>query len=165
MLPGQVAEGWYRRPTNGVVACRETLARQPGGWFQSSPASEPIAGLHRSGGFLHREHTLRRVLMWKSISGAFTVSFRFFTRALSPSAPTPIFSLSSPFLALRSLSIDTQNWVRSAVVTYERVLHKCERDTYDQSARLSSFRISFVRVKGCEFEYNWRDKKPKEIHA
>lgn len=147
MLPGQVAEGWCRRSTNGIVACRETLARQPGGWFQSSSASEPIAGLHRSGGFLHREHTLRRVLMWKSISGAFTVSFRFFTRVLSL-YPHSIFSLSSASLvALRSLPIDTQNWVRSVIATYGRVLHKCERDTYDQSAWSSSFRSLFARVK------------------
>lgn len=159
MLPGQVAEGWYRRPTNGVVACRETLARQPGGWFQSSQASEPIAGLHRSGGFLHREHTLRRVLMWKSISGAFTVSFRFFTRAPSL-CPRPIFSLSSPSLvALRSLPIDTQNWVRSAVATYGRVLHKCERDTYminQFDCPLLGACLIEQKTEGCEFEYNWK---------
>lgn len=64
----------------------QCLEDRPGtpsrGLISTHLVRRPIGSLHRSGSFLHREHTLRRVLMRNGISGAFIVSFRFFFLSL-----------------------------------------------------------------------------------
>lgn len=68
--------------------------------------------------FLHRVHTLLRVLMWKGISGAFTVSFRFFSFSLSlfrQFQPTSLVVLSWFASSLNIAISDIRNWVRSIV--------------------------------------------------
>lgn len=79
----------------------------------------PIGSLHRSGSFLHREHTLRRVLMRNGISGAFIVSFRFFFLSLFL-FPLPLanFSPLSRWVYPSSwftVYVDTRKWVRSVL--------------------------------------------------
>lgn len=74
---------WTNRVTVSGGSAQNTVE---GVDFDPPPPTNRIAPSIR--GFLHREHTLRRVLMRNGISGAFTVSFRFFSFSLFLSLPS-----------------------------------------------------------------------------
>lgn len=101
----------------------QCLEDRPGtpsrGLISTHLVRRPIGSLHRSGSFLHREHTLRRVLMRNGISGAFIVSFRFFFLSLFL-FPLPLanFSPLSRWVYPSSwftVYVDTRKWVRSVL--------------------------------------------------